>query len=90
MTLVPKKRSIMNREIKARLIRDEMEHIPRGAKLSPQNKLRYAYQMLRSHSLGERAEAQQTRSEVLLSAIAVLRRAHPEAEPKYDKEYFGV
>lgn len=70
------------------LIREELEHIPRGDPNSPQNQLRMAYRMARIHSLGAKAKQKQTAKDVLLAQIEFVRTKHPTFQFDFNKDFF--
>lgn len=68
------------RTINERVAR-ELDLIPRGERGSDQNMLRALYQMIRSHSLGERSTDRWTAEECLAKAIETIRERSPHFEP---------
>lgn len=68
------------------LVKEEMNHIPRGN--AAQNELRMFYWPLRMNSLGKKATVSKTRGEVLIEAINATRKTHNDFVPKYDKDFF--
>jgi hypothetical protein len=78
------KRDLMNQQIG-----EEMERIPRGGKLSPQNMLRYAYRRIRVRSLSEGVIGTYTRGDILRRAVEAVKKTHPNAELKFDADFFS-
>jgi ATP-dependent DNA helicase RecG len=78
----------MTREEMQRVVDEELEHIPKGARRSRQNELRMTYNMLRLRSLGPNAEGIQTKEDVLREAIKSVRARHPSFTPQYDSDSF--
>ena len=75
------KREYMNRTVKF-----ELKHIPRGERGSLQNFLRFSYSALRRKhfTLGL------TKHETLRELIDKIRKAHPDFNPEYDRDYFKI
>ena len=78
----------MTREEMQRVVDEELEHIRKGARRSPQNELRMTYNMLRLRSLGPNAEGIQTKEDVLREAIKSVKERHPSFTPQYDSDSF--
>ena len=76
------------KEMRAK-VAEELKYIPKHPK-PVQGELRAAYQMLRMHSLGKKAEKEQTRRDVLLEAVKVVRNDNPTAKVAYDKKFFAA
>jgi hypothetical protein len=72
-------------EMNAAIARD-LDHMPRGARGSPQNHLRAAYRMTRAHHLA--ADPVPLRLTTLEESIAVVQVRFPRFEPEYDQYYF--
>ena len=66
-------------------IAEDLKHIPREVKGSPQNHLRMYYAPLRRHDL---TKTTKTKEETLKEAILQVRKSFPNFTPKYDKNYF--
>lgn len=69
-------------------VAEELKHIPDDPKPT-QGMLRSAFQNLRTHSLGKKAEKEWTRRDVLLEAVRIVREADPTLELHYDTEFFA-
>ena len=69
-----------------RIVKSELKHIPRGERGSLQNFLRFAYNALRRRYLN----LNRSRHETLRELVDKIRKAHPDFNPEYDKEYFKV
>lgn len=74
------------RKFMNRIVKRELEHIPRGEKGSLQNFLRFSYNTLRRKHLTLR----KTRNETLKELVEKIKKAHPDFIPKYDKDYFKI
>ncbi len=67
------------------ILKEELEHIPRGYRGSEQNILRAAYNIRRRNlARAENSPAKQS----LRAAIAAVKRDNPEFIPEYNKEFF--
>jgi len=64
----------------------ELKHIPKGERGSLQNFLRLSYNALRRRYL----TLNRSRHETLRELVDKIRKAHPDFNPEYDKEYFRV
>ena len=69
-----------------RLVKDELEHIPREYGNSPQNLLRSAYNSTRRYGL----DLGETKEKALARSIEGLKKDHPMWQPVYDREYFRL
>jgi hypothetical protein len=69
-----------------KIIRFELEYIPKGSKGSNQNKLRFYYNAYRRRGMAKG----KSREECLKDAINRLREDHPNFNPKFDKKFFTV
>jgi len=69
-----------------RIIRFELEYIPKGSKGSNQNKLRFYYNTYRRKGMAKG----KSREECLEDAINRLREDHPNFNPTFDKKFFRV
>ena len=78
----------MKREEMAAAVRQDLEHIARGPKGSPQNMFRMTYTQIRRRDLSNDQDA--PRSTSLGQAIESIRRQYSDLEPEYDREYFGM
>ena len=69
-----------------RLVKDELEHIPREYGNLPQNMLRAVYNVTRRYGLklGEKKE------KALARSIEALKKDYPGWRPSYDREYFRL
>jgi len=74
------------REFMNRIVKRELNHIPRGEKGSIQNFLRFSYNALRRQHLTLR----KTRDATLKELIEKIKRAYPDFTPLYDKNYFRI
>jgi hypothetical protein len=80
----------MEREQIQKIIKGELEHIPKGLKGSPQNQLRNLYTVMREHSLGKHVVNKITKEEVLMQAIDSIIINNPEFKPDYDSNFFLI
>jgi len=69
-------------------VKEELNHIRRGD--LPQNELRMFYWLTRMNSLGKKGKVNQTKEDILKTAIADIRKTHPDFEPMYDKSFFKL
>jgi len=69
-----------------RVVKWELKHIPKGDKGSPQNSLRFSYNILRRKHLTQR----KSRHETLKELVEKMRKIHPDFIPIYDKEIFKI
>jgi hypothetical protein len=65
------------------LVEEEVSHIPRGERGSPQNLFRWTYTVERQHGKDS------TPAEALKAALADVRREHPDYRFRYDPSWFG-
>jgi hypothetical protein len=77
----------MKREELDRLVGQDLDHIARGAKGSPQATLRMVYNAHRRGDLANDPAAQA--SDTLLRSIATAARLANEFRADYDRAYFG-
>ena len=77
----------MKREEMTRIVKSELEYIPKGVRGAPQNELRRLYNARRRHDL---VKTTRTKEETLQYCIQVVKRDHPEFVPEYDKDYFKI
>lgn len=70
-------------------VAEELKHIPKHPK-PIQGELRMVYQTLRMHSLGKKADKEQSARDVLLEAKKFLRKDNPTAKLDYDEDYFAA
>ncbi len=68
-------------------VKQELEHIPRGN--FQQNELRMAYWFWRTHSLGKRAEKNETKEDVLKKSVETIKKDYPNFAPKFDRSFFN-
>ena len=80
----------MNEKLKAirEQVKAEMEHIPRGG--SAQNELRMIYWPLRMNSLGKKAQADETKEDILKRAIIEVKKTHNDFKPQYNEQFFKI
>jgi len=76
----------MKREEMVRIVKLELEHIPKGSKGSAQNRLRIYYNAWRRRDLLRG----KPREETLEETIKMLRRDHPDFDPKFDEDFFKI
>jgi hypothetical protein len=69
-----------------RIVKRELEHIPRGEKGSLQNFLRFSYNAFRRKHLTLR----KTRDYTLKKLIEKIKKNYPDFIPIYDKDYFKI
>jgi len=66
-------------------IKQDLTHIPRGVKGSPQNILRMQYAIVRRHDISKTTK---TKEDTLREAIIIVKKQFPDFQPKYDATYF--
>lgn len=71
-----------------RRIAEELDHIPRGERHSPQNVLRMLYNLHRRQELAKRPDAHPKYS--LLRAIIGTQNEYPYFVPSVDQTFFGI
>lgn len=76
----------MKKEEMNRIIKFELEYIPKGSTGSAQNKLRYHYNILRRKGIVKGI----SREECLKDAIDRLKEDHPSFDPKFDDGFFRI
>lgn len=76
----------MNREEINRIIKFELEYIPKGPEGSLQNKLRFYYVAYRRIGISKGI----SRDECLKEAIDKIKKEHPKFNPKFDREFFKI
>ena len=76
----------MKREEMTRIVKSELEHIPKGSKGSVQNRLRVYYNAWRRRDL-LRGKAKE---ETLEEAIKMLKEGYPDFNPKFDRDFFEM
>lgn len=69
------------------VMREEMGHISEG-EYAHQGQLRMHYNSMRRSELAKPASLQMTRGQVLNDCITCIRRDNPDAQPRYDAEFF--
>lgn len=69
-----------------KIIKFELEYIPKGSKGSIQNKLRFYYNVYRRRGLARG----KSREESLKDAIGKLREGYPNFNPTFDREFFRI
>lgn len=79
---------MLKREEMNEVIREELEHIPRGDSL--QNDLRAIYPINRKRSLGKNAKTIATKEEILTKSIDFIKNQHSSFKPQYDPGFFMV
>ena len=77
----------MKREEMNAKVDEELKHIPRHLRGSPQNHLRVTYNGIRRRDLARNPSADRHQS--LVSALEAFRISYPDFTPAYDKDYFG-
>jgi hypothetical protein len=70
------------------MVQEEISHIRRGN--ATQNELRMFYWPMRMNSLGKKATAPKTKSQVLIESMHEVKKNNPDFVPIYDKDYFTV
>ncbi len=70
-----------------KVIKEELEHIPRGN--FAQNMLREYYTVFRMNSLGKKAKMIMSAKEVLQKSMVALKKSYTDFDPQYDKEFFS-
>lgn len=76
----------MNAREMNRLVKDELEHIPREYGNLPQNLLRAVYNSSRRYGL----KLGETKEKALVRSIDGLKKDYPAWQPSYDREYFRL
>ena len=76
----------MNAKERNRLVKDELEHIPRQYGNLPQNLLRAAYNSTRRYGL----KVGEAKEKALARSIEGLKKDYPAWQPTYDREYFRL
>jgi len=76
----------MKREEMNRIIKFELEYIPKGSTGSIQNKLRYHYNIFRRKGIGKG----KSREKCLRDAIDRLKEDYPSFNPKFDEGFFKI
>jgi hypothetical protein len=76
----------MNAKEMNRLLKDELEHIPREYGNLPQNLLRATYNSSRRYGL----KLGETKEKALARSIEGLKKDYPSWKPSYDKAYFTL
>lgn len=78
----------MKRKELDRIVGQDLDHIPIGAKgSSSQNELRMIYNLIRRRDLGRNASA--NRGDSFRRAVEAVRAQKPEFIPEYDAGYFA-
>lgn len=78
----------MKKEELNKRLAEELEHIPRGHRGSPQNLLRAAYNMVRRHDLSVDPAISQGAS--LKKALEEIGKTAPDFMPAYDTQFFST
>jgi hypothetical protein len=68
-------------------IEEDLKHIPRGIKGSPQNMLRLYYQDVRKHDITKTAK---TKEDTLRELLVRMKKEYPDFQPEYDHDYFKL
>ncbi len=76
----------MDKEMINRVLKFELEHIPKGSKGSTQNKLRFYYVAYRRRGIAKGL----SRDQCLKDAIDRLKKDHPEFDPAFDEDFFKI
>ena len=76
----------MKREEMTRIVKSELEHIPKGSKGSVQNRLRIYYNAWRRRDLLTGKSKEQTLEE----AIKKVKGDYPDFEPEFDRDFFKM
>jgi hypothetical protein len=84
--VAPRGRAPLDRGFINRVVKWELKHIPRGDKGSPQNFLRFSYNILRRKHLAQRI----SRHETLKELVEKIQKIHHDFTPLYDKEIFKI
>jgi len=69
-----------------RLLKEELEHIPREYGNLPQNMLRAVYNSSRRYGL----KLGESKEKALLRSIEALKKDYPAWQPSYDRDYFRL
>jgi hypothetical protein len=69
-------------------VKEEMNNIPRGD--LNQNMFRQAYWSLRLHSLGKKAKNEESKEDVLVKAVGIVRHSNKEFSPKFNDNFFDL
>lgn len=76
----------MKREEMTRIVKSELEHIPKGPRGSAQNRLRIYYNAWRRRDLLRG----RSKEETLKDVIEMLKRSYPDFDPKFDRNFFKM
>jgi hypothetical protein len=76
----------MKKDEMNRIIKFELEYIPKGSTGSVQNKLRYHYNIFRRKGIVKGI----SREECLKDAIDRLKEDYPSFNPKFDDDFFKI
>jgi len=77
----------LKREELTKIVKSELEHIPKGDKGSPQSALRRLYNARRRYDL---TKTEKMKEDTLQHCIQALKKDHPDFIPKYDEEFFKM
>ncbi|KPV65388.1 MAG: hypothetical protein AOA65_0179 [Candidatus Bathyarchaeota archaeon BA1] len=76
----------MKREEMVRIVKSELEHIPKGSKGSTQNRLRIYYNAWRRKDL----LSGKSKEETLEKVVNKLKKDHPDFNPQFDEDFFKI
>ena len=76
----------MKREEMTKIVKSELEHIPKGPRGSTQNRLRIYYNAWRRRDLLKGKSKEQTLEE----AIKMLKEEYPDFNPRFDRDFFKI
>jgi len=77
----------MKRDEMTRIVKSELERIPKGGKGSPQNELRFLYNAKRRRDLVKTSKGKE---EILQDCVKTLKEKYPNFLPTYDENFFKM
>jgi len=77
----------LKREELTRIVKSELEHIGKGDRGSPQNRLRLLYNARRRYDL---TKTDKTRGDTLQHCIQAMKKEYPDFVPRYDGDFFQM
>jgi hypothetical protein len=76
----------MRKDEMTALINEELQHIPKGSQFDVQAKFRIFYNSMRKNDL----KFEKSKEHTLMRCIDEVRKNNPFAQPKFDRDYFGI
>jgi len=77
----------MKRDEMTKIVKSELEHIPKGDKGSPQNELRLLYNARRRRDL---VKTSKVKEETLQDCVKTLKEKYPNFVPTYNENFFKM